>query len=136
MQFVLDPARIFRGGYCYRIFSFLVVGAVSCGMLKKWLYPIFFVLLFLGVGQSFALEKETKDTWNLGKIPFYTIDSLQIWCVKHSHIFIKEVFKLFSGKHFIKAVSNRLCKVRFKTVFKLKIKRPLRNSGETFFKNE
>ena len=35
---------------------------VSCGMLKKWLYPIFFVLLFLGVGQSFALEKEVKGT--------------------------------------------------------------------------
>lgn len=31
-------------------------------MLKKWLYPIFFVLLFLGVGQTFALEKEVGGT--------------------------------------------------------------------------
>jgi len=31
-------------------------------MLKKWLYLIFFVLLFLGVRQSFTLEKEVKGT--------------------------------------------------------------------------
>ena len=31
-------------------------------MLKKWRYPIFFVLLFLGVGQVFAFEKEVRGT--------------------------------------------------------------------------
>ena len=36
--------------------------SVSCGILKKWRYPIFFVLLFLGAGQSFASEKEVKGT--------------------------------------------------------------------------
>ncbi len=35
---------------------------VTCDMLKKWLYPIFFVLLFLGTGQSFALENGVRGT--------------------------------------------------------------------------
>ena len=31
-------------------------------MLKKWLYSVFLVLLFFGVGQSFAFEKEARGT--------------------------------------------------------------------------
>ena len=31
-------------------------------MFKKWCYPIFFVLLFLGIGNIFALENEARGT--------------------------------------------------------------------------